>query len=133
MKIEAYVFSGVAAFLGLTAIVYYVLSGDVVGSTCLALSFGLTGMIGYYLLFTARRMEARPEDLGDADISEGAGELGFFPPYSWWPVAVAAGFTVVFWGAAVGYWWVAMLGGTMLLVATLGLLFEYYVDKPFQH
>jgi hypothetical protein len=35
-------------------------------------------MVGFYLAYTARRMEARPEDRPDADISEGSGEVGFF-------------------------------------------------------
>ena len=133
MRIEAYLFGGVGAFLAVATVVYYFWSGDVVGTACLALSFGLNGMIGYYLYFTARRMNPRPEDLGDADISDGAGELGFFPPYSWWPMPIAAAATVVFLGGAFGYWWVSLLGGTVLIITTLGLLFEYYVDKPFQH
>ena len=90
MKVESFLFLGVGAFLGITAVVYWFLSGDTAGATCLALSFGLAFMIGYYLNFTARRIDARPEDLGDADISDGAGELGFFPPYSWWPLWAAA-------------------------------------------
>lgn len=133
MKIESLVFLGIGFFLVIVSAVYWFLSGDATGATLLALSFGLAFMIGYYLNFTARRIDARPEDLGDADISDGAGELGFFPPYSWWPIGVAAAFTVVFLGAAFGYWWISMLGGAALIVTAVGMLFEYYVDKPFQH
>ena len=31
-------------------------------------------------------MDPRPEDRKDGEIADGAGELGFFPPYSWWPL-----------------------------------------------
>ena len=94
MKIEGYIFAFIAVFLVPVTIVYWVLSQDPTGTTCLALSIGLTFMVGYYLLFTARRMEARPEDRPDAEISEGSGEIGFFPPHSWWPIALAGSFAV---------------------------------------
>ena len=126
MKIEGYVFAFIAAFLVPVTVVYWVLSQDPTGTTCLALSIGLTFMVGYYLLFTARRMEARPEDRPDADISEGSGEVGFFPPHSWWPIALAASFAMVMVGLIIGPF-LAMIGALMLTVSTLGLLFEYYV------
>ena len=50
------------------------------------MTFLLTTLITFYLGFHARRMEPRPEDRKDGEIAEGAGELGFFPPYSWWPL-----------------------------------------------
>ena len=43
-------------------------------------------MVTFYLGFHAKKMEPRPEDRKDAEIADGAGELGFFPPYSWWPL-----------------------------------------------
>jgi hypothetical protein len=126
MKIEGYVFAFIAVFLVPVTIIYWVLSQDPTGTTCLALSIGLTFMVGYYLLFTARRMEARPEDRPDADISEGSGEVGFFPPHSWWPIALAASFSVTMIGLVFGPFLVLM-GLMVLTISTLGLLFEYYV------
>ena len=126
MKIEGYVFAFIAVFLVPVTIIYWVLSQDPTGTTCLALSIGLTFMVGYYLLFTARRMEARPEDRPDAEISEGSGEVGFFPPHSWWPIALAGAFSVTMIGLVIGPF-LALMGIMVLVVATLGLLFEYYV------
>ena len=126
MKVEGYVFAFIAAFLVPVTIVYWVLSQDPTGTTCLALSIGLTFMVGYYLLFTARRMEARPEDRPDAEISEGSGEVGFFPPHSWWPIALAASFSITMVGLIFGPFLVLM-GALVLVISTLGLLFEYYV------
>ena len=126
MKIEGYLFAFLAAFLVPVTAVYWVLSKDWTGTTCLALSIGLLGMIGYYLWFTARRMEARPEDRPDAEISEGSGEIGFFPPHSWWPILLAGGFAITMIGLVIGPF-LALMGGGLLVVALLGLLFEYYV------
>ena len=126
MKVEGYVFAFIAAFLVPVTIIYGWLSQDWTGTTCLVLSIGLTFMVGYYLLFTARRMEARPEDRPDAEISEGSGEVGFFPPHSWWPIAMAAGFAITMVGTVIGPF-LALMGGLLLAVSTVGLLFEYYV------
>ena len=56
----------------------------------LAFTAGLAFLIGYYLLFTgpAHRPRGR-RTCNDAEIAEGAGELGFFSPHSWWPLPVA--------------------------------------------
>jgi MFS-type transporter involved in bile tolerance (Atg22 family) len=126
MKVEGNVFGFIAVFLVPVTVVYGYLSGDWTGTTCLVLSIGLTAMIAYYLLFTARRMEARPEDRPDAEISEGSGEVGFFPPHSWWPIALAASFSVTMTGLIFGPFLVLM-GAGALVISLLGLLFEYYV------
>ena len=126
MKIEGYLFAFLFAFLTPVTVIYYVLSGDPTGTWCLGLSGALAAMVGYYLLFTARRMEARPEDRSDAEISEGSGEVGFFPPHSWWPIALAGSFSVMTVGLIFGPFLVA-IGAGMLLVSLFGFLFEYYV------
>ena len=93
MKIESYLFGFLAVFFVPVTVTYWLLSKDPTGTTALILTFALSAMIGYYLWFTARRMEARPEDRPDAEISEGAGEMGFFSPHSWWPIATAGAAT----------------------------------------
>ena len=126
MKIEGYLFGFMAAFLLPVTLTYWFLSKDPTGTWCLALSIGLAFMIGYYLLFTARRMEARPEDRADAEISEGSGEVGFFPPHSWWPIALAGAFSVTMLGIVIGPFLIA-IGVGLLAISLFGLLFEYYV------
>ncbi|NAZ78456.1 cytochrome c oxidase subunit 4, partial [Kineococcus sp. T13] len=39
----------------------------------------------------------------------GAGEQGFFPPFSWWPLYLAGGAALAFFGVAVG-WWLWLIG-----------------------
>lgn len=126
MRVESAVFGFIFAFLLIVSIIYGVLSGDPTGTTALVLSFCLAGMISYYLWFTSRRMEARPEDRPDADISEGAGEMGFFSPHSWWPIATAFSAAIVALGLVFGPW-LSVIGFGLLLPAVFGFLFEYYL------
>ena len=135
MKAEYYLFLFIGGFLTIATIVYGILSLDPTGTTALALSSGLAAMIGFYLFVTARRMEVRPEDRPDADISEGAGEVGFFSPGSYWPFGLAlaasiAGLGLVFW-----QWWLVLLGLILVVFAACGLLFEYYsgTRHPAEH
>jgi len=126
MRVEGYLFAFLGAvFVPVTA-VYWYFSRDPTGTACLVMSIGLAAMVAFYLLFTAKRMDARPEDRPDAEISEGSGEVGFFSPHSWWPIAMAASFAITMVGTVIGPFLV-MIGGIMLLTSTFGLLFEYYV------
>ena len=126
MRVEGLLFAVIAGFLVLAAAVYGWLSQDPAGTTMILLSGGLAIIVGFYLLFTARRMEARPEDRPDAEISEGAGEMGFFPPHSWWPLWLAASVTILAIGSVMGVW-LFLIGFGFVMIATAGLLFEYYV------
>ena len=80
----------------------------------------------------ARRLDTRPEDYEDADIADGAGELGFFPPHSWWPILIALAFSTAAIGAALWLPWLIVSGVVMVLAAVSGLVFEYYVG-PEKH
>jgi hypothetical protein len=127
MKVEGYLFAGIAVFLAGTDVVYYFNSHDPTGTTALALATGLGALVGTYLLVTARRMEPRPEDRDDSDISDGAGELGFFSPYSWAPLWCALAAATCFLGILFG-WWLFFIGASFAVPAIGSMLFEYYAD-----
>ena len=127
MKVEGYLFAFIAVFLLPTDIVYWSYSHDPTGTTALALGVGLGALVGTYLLITARRIEPRPEDLEDADISDGAGELGFFSPYSWAPLWCGLAAATCFLGMVFG-WWLFIIGAAFAVPAIGSMLFEYYVD-----
>lgn len=127
MKINARVFYGITAFFIVSDIVYWFTSKDPTGTTALAFSVALTFLIGYYLDFTSRRLPVLPEDAPDADIEDGAGELGFFSPHSPWPIAMAGSATIMMLGFAFG-WWLTIIGVGLFLATSLGLVLEYYVD-----
>ncbi len=134
MRIEARLFLGVAGFLFGTAIVYgFWTRGDnargqveMAGTTALVLSGGLALIVGSYFWFVSRRIDPRPEDRHDADIAEGAGELGFFSPASYWPLGIALSATIG--GIALVFMqvWLLVIGLAAVLATTGGLLFEYY-------
>lgn len=129
MKVEAIIFGLVAAFLFVTAAVYGFWSGEAVGTVALILSGGFCGIIASYFGFIVRRIEPRPEDRGDADISEGAGELGFFSPGSYWPFGIALSAAVTGIGAAYWQFWLMGIGGVLILLSAGGLVFEYFTGQ----
>jgi len=126
VKVEGLLFAFLSAFLLIVTAVYWLLSRDPTGTTALGLSGGLAFIIGYYLMFTARRMDARPEDRGDAEIAEGAGEMGFFSPHSWWPILMAGAFSIVGMGLIWGPF-MLVLGVGSIALAVVGFTFEYYL------
>ena len=132
MRVETRLFGILSGLFFLFAIAYGVWaeidSGrvEVIGLTALILTGGLAFIVGSYFWFIARRIDPRPEDRSDADIAEGAGELGFFSPGSYWPLAIAGAAAVAGFGIAFTEWW--LVAGSLIgvLFAVGGLLFEYY-------
>jgi hypothetical protein len=129
MKVESLIFAVIAGFCVVAAVVYGVWSHEPIGTTALVLSGGLTGLIGGFFWFVSRRIDARPEDRKDADIAEGAGELGFFSPGSYWPFAIALSAGLM--GLALAFWyvWLVVIAVVALLITVGGLLFEYFVGQ----
>ncbi|HEY6423164.1 MAG TPA: cytochrome c oxidase subunit 4 [Pseudonocardiaceae bacterium] len=128
MRVEARIFEIVTAFFFLSAVVYGLWSsGEPVGSVALTLTGGLTLIVGTYFRFVSRRVQMRPEDKDDAEISDGAGELGFFSPGSYWPVGIALGASLLGFALALGQWWMVAIGIAAVLSTVTGLVFEYHI------
>lgn len=125
MKAEAYMFVITTIFFALVAPAYWFITGDWTGTTALTMAALLVAMVAGYLGFHASKMEPRPEDRKDAEIADGAGELGFFPPYSWWPLWCSLTFALVTFGIVIG-WWLVIIGGVFGILTTIGWVFEYY-------
>ena len=125
MKVEGSLFIGCAVFFGVVDIVYWHFSKDPTGTTALFLSVCLAFLTGFYLLFTGRRLPPRAEDVPDAEISDGTGELGFFSPHSWWPLITGLSAAVAALGVAIG-WWLFLIGMLFVLLSAIGMVFEYY-------
>lgn len=138
MKIEARIFELLTAFFLIGAVAYTIFTGisrtgiEWAGATAFFFSAGLTLITGTYFRFVARRVEIRPEDYDEAEIEDGAGELGFFSPHSWWPllIALSASTTAV----GIGLWlpWLIVAGVCFVLATVAGLVFEYYTG-PEKH
>jgi hypothetical protein len=129
VKVEALIFNMIAVFCIASAVIYGVWSHEPIGTTALTLSAGLTALIGGFFWFVSRRIDARPEDRKDAEIADGAGELGFFSPASYWPFGLALSAGLM--GLALAFWypWLVVIAGVALLITIGGLLFEYYVGQ----
>ena len=133
MKVETWVFGLTTAFFVLVTPLYWFATsanlpegGDWTGTVALAMTMLLALMVTLYLGFHARKMDARPEDRVDAEIVDGAGELGFFPPYSWWPLWCGLTLALCAFAVAMQAWWLFIIGAGLGFVALTGLVFEYY-------
>jgi hypothetical protein len=132
MRTEYKIFGGVALFLFAAAALYaswtrgQTYRVEMVGTVALILSGLLCSMCGGFFWFVARRIDLRPEDRPDADISEGAGEVGFFSPGSYWPFGLAIFAAIGGFGLVFVQWWVLAAGLVGVVFSACGLLFEYY-------
>ena len=122
MHIEARLFEFLTAFFVLAAVVYGVLTAmfqyggiEWAGVTALVMTSGLTLITGTFFRFVARRLDTRPEDYEDAEISDGAGELGFYSPHSWWPLFIALSASVTAVGVALWLPWLIVAGVCFVL------------------
>ena len=128
MKTNWMLFAGLSIFYFIMTIIYWQVNGEALGITGLLLAGGLAGMVGFYVWFTQKRIgKILPEDNAVAEISDGAGELGFFSPHSWWPLptglaAVAAGLSLL-----IG-WWFTLIAVSGLIISVIGWVTEY--EKP---
>jgi len=128
MKASWQLFGGLSLFYFIVTIVYFQVGGEPLGSSALFLSGALAGMIGFYVWFTQKRIGVTlPEDNLTAEISDGAGELGFYSPHSWWPLPVAMSACVFALGLIVG-WWLSLIGLGALVISIIGMVTEY--EKP---
>lgn len=124
MKIEAYLFAGVALFFLVTDVLYAVWSKEPGGTAVLTVAFLMSSLVTYFFAGTYRRKGTRPEDRKEAEIRENVGFRGFFPPRSAYPVLTAAGSAVVAVGVVYGLWLV-VLGLGVLLAGVFGFVFQF--------
>ncbi len=126
MKVEAKLFIFLVPFFILAGTVYGFMTdwNEFVGSLGLLLVAGLSGMIGFYLSVTGRRVGLRPEDRVDAEIHEASGEQGMFSPWSWWPLILAVACAGGFLGLAIG-WWILYMGAGLAFIGLVGWVYEY--------
>ena len=141
MKTEWRIFGMIAAFLFAMCALYAWWSdyqfGSVewIGTVALVLSGLLCLMCGGYFWFVSQRIDPRPEDRADAEIADGAGEIGFFSPGSYIPFGIAI--CALLAGIGIAYWsvWLIILGLVFTVVGAGALVFEYYTGarKSAQH
>jgi hypothetical protein len=128
MKASWKLFGGLSVFYLIMTVIYWQVGGEEVGIAGMLLSACLAGMVGFYVWFTQKRIGVTlPEDNLTAEISDGAGELGFYSPHSWWPLPVAVSACVFALGLIIG-WWLSLIGLGALVISIIGMVTEY--EKP---
>ena len=125
MKIEGLLFGVLAAFFAVMTPTYWFLAKDPTGTAALTLTFFLCALIAYYLIYTGRRLPERPEDRKEAEVHEGAGELGFFSPHSVWPLGLGVAAALAAASVAIG-WWLFAISVPLVGVMVSLFVFEYY-------
>ncbi len=130
MKVNWQLFIGLAVFYVIMTVIYWYIGGEPVGIGGMLLAAGLAGMVGFYVWFTQKRIGVTlPEDSLTAEIADGAGELGFYSPHSWWPLPVALSSCTMGLGLIIG-WWLTLIGIGALIISVIGMVTEY--EKPIQ-
>jgi hypothetical protein len=128
MKVSWQLFIGLAVFYTLMTIIYWQVGGEPVGIGGMLLASALAGMVGFYVWFTQRRIgQILPEDDLTALISDGAGDLGFYSPHSWWPLPVALSMCALTLSLVIG-WWLTVISLGALVISIIGMVTEY--EKP---
>ena len=128
MKVNWQLFGGLGVFYVLVTIIYWQVGGEPVGIGGMLLAACLAGMVGFYIWFTQKRIGVTlPEDNLTAEIIDGAGELGFYSPHSWWPLPVALSACTMGLGLIVG-WWLSIIGIGAIMISIIGMVTEY--EKP---
>lgn len=128
MKASWRLFGGLALFYVLMTVIYWQVGGEPVGIGGMLLAACLAGMVGFYVWFTQKRIGViLPEDNVTAEIADGAGELGFYSPHSWWPLPVALSACTMTLGLIIG-WWLSLIGIGALMISVIGMVTEY--EKP---
>ena len=94
----------------------------------MGLSGGLAGLIAFYLWYGHKNVGGTlPEDNDDGEIADGAGELGFYSPHSWWPLPVALSACALGLSLLIG-WWLTLISVGALIISIIGFVTEY--EKP---
>ena len=132
MKTESRIFEILTTFFFVVAIIYLVIAQEPAGTAALFLTGGLSLIVGTYFRFVSRRLELRPEDNPGAEVSDGAGDVGFFSPGSYWPFGLALSVALVAISMAYMYFWALTISGVILLISIGGLIFEYHI-RPSEH
>ncbi len=132
MKVEYKLFLFMAVFFGVVSAVYAVASlayyGHIepIGLTVFVMTTLMSAIILFYLFIQSRKIDPRYEDDPRADVADGAGTLGFFPPSSIWPFVSALVAAMIVLGPVFG-WWITLLGIVAGIWAVTGWCYEFYV------
>lgn len=129
MKFNGNLFYFLAAFYLLDAVGYAIWwmntdgSFEWIGTAAIAMLAVMALFLAFYLKKTAQSQGIAPEDREDARVEDADFEVGYFAPWSWWPLFLGLFAAVCFAALAVG-WWLFFIGFPLAIVALIGFVFE---------
>ena len=94
-----------------------------IGTAAIAMLGFMSAFLAFYIKKTYKVQGPVPEDRLDANIEDGDSELGYFAPWSWWPLFLGLFASMAFAALAVG-WWLFFIAFPLCLVAIIGFVFE---------
>lgn len=103
VRVQARLFGGIAAFLALAALVYWLTSYEEAGTVMLVLAAGLGALAGAYLWAQDRRPGPDHPPGAGGQGEHGPGEH-YLPHASVWPLGVGAAAYLVVNGLILGIW-----------------------------
>ena len=108
------------------SLIWYEGQVEWVGTVAIGLAAILSAFLAFYLGRVHKAQGAElPEDRLDSNIDDGDPEMGFYSPWSWWPIILAGGGALLVLGLAVGIW-ISFIAAALTLVAVVGWTYEYY-------
>ncbi|MEO6158474.1 MAG: cytochrome c oxidase subunit 4 [Ilumatobacteraceae bacterium] len=125
MRLEALLWSGVAAYYVVVGVIYLLVGGDTAGVALLLLAAVFGGLVAGWTWDWGHRHGVRIEDRGDTDASDKVGIVGIYPTASLRPLALAFGVTAIVLGVPLGSW-MTMIG--LAVVASQVLLLTRDTD-----
>lgn len=132
MKANANIFWVITVFFIVVGVVYgwwtWYSTGTLEAAGTIALILvGLMGaLIAFYISKVHRAQGGElPEDRLDANIDDGDPEVGFYSPWSWWPIMLAGSAALMFLGLGAGFW-ICFIAVGLGLVSLVGWVYEYY-------
>lgn len=133
MKTSWLLFGGIGIFYAVMGVIYWSIGGDPAGIACFFLAAALALLVAFYMWFTQKKIGVTlPEDNIHAEISDGAGELGFYSPHSWWPLPVAVSTIMAGLGLIIG-WWLTAIAVGFLVISIIGFVTEYEQPEAAPH
>ncbi len=119
MRTYALFLIGLGTFFGVIALVYW-FWGYEDGGFLMLIGTTLLGIFpGSYYLWWSYHMKLQPDDDPEADMAEGAGDVGSFPPSSIWPFILGMGALFATLTFVFGLW-MAPIAASLLISGAIG-------------